>query len=193
MSTYSSLARMAFAVTLVGSPTPALAQANPHSSGDHPSEFIVGMLTVVDPADCPIPEGCGAKYKLWTSDMSACLALQGPICDEDGGRIIRARGFWASGVPGTPSFCGYESNPELFVVQSYAVRSRIEFPEFLREAKDGLAERVYGCWIPWDTSHLWRLDRGAPELILRLTALPGGAECSVCRVRVRWNDGEVPS
>jgi hypothetical protein len=164
------LAFVALIVALIGTVSPVFAQENSRSSKGRPHEFLTGMLTVVD--FCPISD-CGPKYKLWTNDMSACVALEGPIRDEDNGRIIRVRGNWKSGVPGAPKFCGYNANPDFFVVQSYAVRSRIEYFEFLRAAKVGLSERVYGCRLSWNTSHLWRLDRGGPELIIRLTSSPG--------------------
>jgi len=90
-----------------------------------------GMLSVVDPSDCAIPEGCGPKYKLRDETFSTWTPLLGEIDDDHSQLLVTVYGTWVPLPPEERHQMGYDGLEEAILVEDHVVHSSIKYHDFL--------------------------------------------------------------
>ena len=134
-----------------------------------PRVVETGMLSVIDPAACGIPEGCGPKYRIWDQELKSFMPLLGPINDSHHQLIISVRGQVVPLPPEQAIGFNYTGPFEAILAEDYVVHSSIPYHDYLVPAARTHAEAIYGCFIPWNKTFGWSLDAGVPEIWVRMT------------------------
>jgi hypothetical protein len=126
-----------------------------------------GMLIIIDPSVCQLPEGCGPRYRLMDERFQSWLPLEGTIDQSLSERVITVTGTVKSGQTG-------EADKSV-TVSHIEPHTTLPYHSFLVEAASRYTKSRYGCKVEWNKSYSWKLRAGVGWISVRMTNthLPG--------------------
>lgn len=151
---------------------------------DSPDRAHIGMLVVVEPEDCMLPEGCGPRNRVYDEEFDRRVVALGELEAADSGRIVRLEGRWAASTAAGEG----DDTERVLEVSDYRVLSRFEYHDFLVRQADLFARERFGCAVGWDKTFAWRMRGDVPYLIVRMTDTRTGEDPGAPRIEL-WFDG----
>lgn len=147
-----------------------------------PERAHIGMLVVVEPDECMLPEGCGPRNRVYDEEFERRVVVLGDLDAADSGRVVRLEGRWAA-----PTKTAGGAEARVFEAGGYEVLSRFDYQDFLVRRADRFARERFGCAVGWDKTFAWRLRGGVPYLVVRVTDARAG-DAVPPRIEL-WYDG----
>ena len=130
---------------------------------------LTGMLVIIDPAKCPLVEGCGPQFSLLGRKMDTRVALTGPVLPEHENLIISVIGRASELPDDLAGKSGYEQVSATVALGKYRLRSNIPYYPFLVEQATAVTVDQFGCDLLWDKSYSWDIEDDVPLLTVRMT------------------------
>lgn len=115
-----------------------------------------GVLVIIDPSRCQLPEGCGARARLMDAHFENGLPLVGAVDDSLSGRVVT--------VTGTET-----PDREALIVSRIEPHTAFPYHPFLVEAASRYTRSHYGCKVAWNKRFSWKLRAGVGWLGVRMT------------------------
>ncbi|MFC2077017.1 hypothetical protein ACFLT7_08035 [candidate division KSB1 bacterium] len=128
----------------------------------------IGMLLVIDPEDCGIPEGCGPKYTLWDEEFKIFIPLIYNVDDNLHQLIIKVEGE-KTVLP----ICEYNSMSfdgpmAAILVETCEPISTIKYHKYLLEKAEEYYIEKYGEHKSWNKTFFWGMIDDEPVLKARM-------------------------
>jgi len=160
-------------------------------------EYKIGMLSVILPENCCIPEGCGPTYKLMypAPDLNEIyppftyIPLLGNISHYHDQLIIKVIGEDTILPPEEYGSMNYYGPTYAIFVQEYELLSQIKYHDFLVPEAKNYTEQTYGCFICWNKTFSWEINGNQSIIKVRLTNT-FSAETSLPFIEL-WYDGNT--
>ncbi len=140
------------------------------------SSLQTGMLLILDPDNCPLPDGCGPRYSLLDNDMKPTIALKGNVLNEHSGMVISAEGKLKALPEELRDKPGYEGIESILQIKRYHLKTSIPFSSFLVDQASRWSKEKLGCELLWDKSFSWQAGENRSRLIVRMTDTFHGSE-----------------
>lgn len=130
---------------------------------------LTGILAIVNTQDCPLVEGCGPKYRIFSEDFDDRIPLLGDISDDHSDQLIKVQGVWTFLSDEESRGLNRDAGDAAVKVASYEILSPLKYRDFLIDEADQYTVENYGCSSLWDKSFRWRTNNDQLTLIVRLT------------------------